>query len=125
MEIADSDVVVAHRIGQKTTKKPRVMIAHCSPLLRQSVFQYTSNLKGVRNPLGDFYYVNQHLPEKYASHKKEIRAKIKKNKENNGKSDENKVEIRVKNNVLHLNNELQKKQVAVPTVADLFSNNRS
>ena len=47
MELDNTEVIVAHRSRGRRTVKPRLMIVRCTHSLRQRIFQFTKNLKGV------------------------------------------------------------------------------
>ena len=69
LELKDEEVEVAHRAGRIVIAKPRPMIVRCAFSLRDRIFNYTHNLKGVTNGSGDFYYVRSQLPEPLLSQK--------------------------------------------------------
>ena len=44
MEVAEEDIEVAHRMGNKITAKPKLMILRCRHELRKQIFSYTKHL---------------------------------------------------------------------------------
>ena len=120
MELCDDEVVSACRPGAKIGKKPCVVIVKCRSSLRQSL--YTQHLKGLWNPYNDFYYVNQHYPEEVAAERRELQYKLKKIRDKNKQLPVDKqVSASIKNGVLIVNNEPQRKMVSPPSVADIIS----
>ena len=90
--------------------------------LRTRIFQYTKNLKGIRNENGDFYYVNLQVPEDIAAEKKEMNAQVKLIKTKNlDLPDDQQIKYAFKNKRLYVNNELQKKAIQPPTATELFN----
>ena len=63
MTIKEGKILAAHRIGQKSSKKPQPMVVQCNQELRDRVFKFTHHLKGIQNEDGDSFYVNPQLLE--------------------------------------------------------------
>ena len=88
------------------------MVVRCGMDLRTRIFQYTKNLKGIRNENGDFYYVNLQVPEDIAAEKKEMNAQVKLIKTKNlDLPDDQQIKYAFKNKRLYVNNEMQKKAI--------------
>ena len=117
MEVKDKEVVVAHRLG-KPGLKPRTMVVRCAQGLRDTIFQYTKNLKDVKNEVGDYYYVSVQLPELLAAEKREREELIKKDKKQNAEvpdQDKHKrKEIVVKNKTVYVDKVPQKTHIFPP-----------
>ena len=89
IEIEDSDVLIAHRLGRKKLDaKSRVMVVKCSYDLRNKIFGYTKNLKDKKNESGDFYRVSSQLPKPLYTQAKEKREKLQEVKKLNATLDE-------------------------------------
>ena len=116
-----SEIMVAHRVGKSVAEQHRLMVARCIPNLKQRILQNVCNLKGVKNSLGQFYYVNKQFPEALMECDREIRQMIKdiKKKEEDIPTD-SKIKIEVRAGVLYLNNEPVKKKVKHPTTLQLY-----
>ena len=128
MDVLDDEVEVAHRLGIKEEGKIRDMIVRCHFKLRDRIFGYTKNLKGLTNTQRQPYYVRSQLPEPRATQKKEREFKIKEVKKQNAEIPENekekRVEIKVKGQMLYLNKVPQKQHITAPTVQDIFNIDR-
>ena len=122
-EIKDSDVKIAHRLGKKKEGvKPRSMVAKVSPELRHSIFMYTKNLKGQKNELKDYYYVDPQLPEEMSAKRCEVNYEIKKVKDQNlTLNDEQKLQYKVQDQELIVNGAPRKNPFSPPTAADILS----
>ena len=77
IQIKQKDILVAHRMGKKLSVKPHPMVIKCSIPLREIIFTYTKNLKGIKNSFGDNYVVRPQLPEPLATQRKERDEKLK------------------------------------------------
>ena len=62
-DLKDQEVVVAHRLGNKTTGQLRPIVVRCEYTLRNRVFDYVKNLKGIKNQEENYYSVRQLLAE--------------------------------------------------------------
>ena len=107
--------------NQLCVQQHRLMVIRCVPDLKQRILQNVCNFKGVRNSLGQLYYVNKQLPEALMERDREIRQTIRdiKKKEEEVPSD-SRTKIDVMAGVLYLNNEPVKKKVEHPTTMQLF-----
>ena len=125
MTVEDHEVEVAHRANGQIAIKPRNMIVRCKFSLRDRIFQFTKNLKDLKNENGDYYYVSKQLPEPLLTAKRELDQKMKEVKVANSQlSDEQKhkqVKVQIKGNMLYLDDIPQWKHVHPPTVRDIFS----
>ena len=97
----------------------------CSQALRDTVFKFTSNLKGITNTEGEFYYVSQQLPELLSSQKREkeerLRTIRKANKLIPEDEKERRVDVKIQNNTLYINKVPQKQHIYPPTVQDVLN----
>ena len=123
MEITQEDVRKVHRLGRKIPgKKPRSMVVQCSDKLRSNIFAYTKNLKGVKNSLKDYYYVDPQLPEQRAAEREEINYEIKKvKKHNEGKSDADCQKYEVRDQRLVVDGVTRHKKFLPPSVSDILN----
>ena len=125
MEVEDSEVLVAHRLGCKAAagSKPRQMVVRCVHSLRECIFNSTKNLKDVKNAKGDYYYVDKQLPEPLFTQRRERNLKIKEVRDHNKQeTDTTKHKtVVIHNNTLFINKIPQKQYVSPPTVADIFN----
>ena len=82
----ESEIFVAHRIGQRDSKnsKPRMMLVRCKYQLKERIMKNAKNLKDKTNEQGDYYYINKQLPDQLAEQKREIRKQIKTQQEAQG-----------------------------------------
>ena len=109
--VEPSEVLVAHRIGQKG-KKPRLMVVRCTEELKTRVLQNTKNLKDKKNSHGDSYYVNKQQPDKINEQQCEIRENIRHLKESEAHLPiDQRAKIEIRGGVLYTNKEPQKKQI--------------
>lgn len=114
----DEKIPVAHRLGPVTKGYHRPVVFECPPSLRARIFQNTGKLAGKS------YSVNQQLPDAIEEQKREIRQQIKnKQREEEGKDENNKSTFLVRNNKLYINGQLQRKKIIPPLPKDLFVNN--
>ena len=124
MGIEDNNILMAHRIGKKTTAKPCPMVVRCSQYLHDNVFAYTKNLKDLQNELGDYYFVKPQLPEPFATERRTREKKLKVIRKENAElppeQAKEKVEAEIKDKVLFINKVPQKTYVFPPTVQDIF-----
>ena len=76
MDLQDSEVLVAHRLGYKKTTRSCNIVVKCDQALWDRVFKYTKNLKDLKNPDGNFYKVSSQLPEPLHTERQERQDKI-------------------------------------------------
>ena len=109
MEIKDSDVLIAHRIGRKLTVKHHTMVVKCDYNLREKVFKHTKYLKDIKNDQNDYYRVSPQLPESMLTKVRERREAIIAAKNLNKTLNPSKqIKIEVKNGTLHLDGKAHK-----------------
>ena len=131
MQIEDSEVEVTHRMGVKSEAagKARPMVVRCVTALRQRIFNFTKNLKEVRNQAGDAYYIRPQLPESLQVKKKERDDRLRQIRQSNAQLSQNeqhkKIEAYVKNKTLYVNKVPQKQHIfpppPPPTVQEIFN----
>ena len=124
MEVKDEEVEVAHRIGgPPRNEKPRMMVVRCETSLRERIFNFTKNLKGKTNNLGDSYSVKSQLPEPLSSERNEREEKMRHIRKANSLIPEEekhrRVMVNIKNNTLYVNKVAQKQHFKPPTVFNL------
>ena len=107
MEVADTEVEVAHRIGKLVVgRKPRLMVVRCIFALKERVFEYTKNLKDLENDLGDYYSVKS--PEPLLSERNYQEERMRSIRKSNAAipedQKERKVPVAIKNKVLYIKN---------------------
>ena len=128
MTVSEDEVIVAHRIGSRTTRRSQPMLVRCGQELRDQIFKFTHNLKGIKNKEADYYYVNQQLLEPRATEKRERDEKLRSIRKANEQIPEEqkhkRVSAHIKNNMLYVNNIPQKKHIYPPTVQDVFNCDR-
>ena len=82
------------------------------------IFQFTKNLKGLKNELDQYFFVDLQLPEPLKSEKIDREQKLRKiKKENDEIPEENKVnrkEVKIKNKTLYVNSVPQRPYVYPP-----------
>ena len=90
------------------------------------MFQFTKNLKGIKNDEGDYFFVNQQLPEPLLMAKKECETELKQLKLDNEKIEnkENQVKTEIKNKILYVDKVPQKTHIHYPMVGDIFNVSR-
>ena len=72
--------------------------------LRQRIFNYTHHLRGLKNGVNGFYFINQNYPERYQAEYREVLDKAKKIKRKNKQLiDNQKVKVAIKNRTLCVN----------------------
>ena len=124
MEIKEEEIIVAHRMGKKISAKPRTMVVRCDQGLRNRIFNYTKNLKDLKNDSDDPYFNNPQLPEPLASEKRQGDDRLWSIRRQNAKIPEEQKDTRVKaeihNRVLYVNNVPQITHIHPPTVQDIF-----
>ena len=120
MEVKDKEVLVAHCMGKFNVNgaKPRAIVVRCVQKLRDTIFQYTKNLKDVRNDLGDVYYVNVQLPEALAVQKRQCEDKFWQiRSQNEAQTDQSKkVQVQIKNCTLYID-KVPQLQFVFPTLS--------
>ena len=122
MEIYDDEVITAYRLGAKVGKRYRPIIDWLKSSHRSRIFNYTQHLRGLKNDLNEFYYVNQQLPEQYAAEKKEIQHQLKKIKDKNKTLPaDQQINAKIKNGTLLIDNVPQSKAVKVPPLSEVMS----
>ena len=90
--------------------------------MRDKVFNCTQHLKGIKNELVDYYYVNQQYRDEHAAIRKEIQQKVKKIKEENLSLPKDKqIHFKVSNKQLLINGNPQVKQVIPPIVCEILN----
>ena len=124
MDIGLNSIIEAHRLGKKTSAKPHPLIIRCRHELRQTIFNYTKNLKGFTNSLGDPYIVKPQLPEPLATQKKECEEHLKSIRKANDmvpeEQKDRKVMAEIRNKTLYINNVPQVTHIHPPTIRDMF-----
>ena len=124
MEMADSEIIVAHRLGPLgRTSKPRSMVVKCKRSLRSRIFDFTKNLKDLKNENGDFYQVSPQLPEPILTKRRETRETVMEMKKKNDQLADptKKVNVEFKNGILHLNGKPERKYITPPSVTDVLN----
>ena len=125
MTVEEDDVVVAHRIDKNDGTKPRTMVVRCTQKLRDRIFDYTKNLKDVKNSNGDYYNVKPQLPEPLLSEKICREEQLKAIRKANDLLPEDqmhkKVSAYIKNRTLYINKIPQRQHVQAPSVQDIFN----
>ena len=122
-DIQQEEILTAHRQGIKIPGKLRQMIVRCAPALKDKVFNFTKNLKGVTNSAGNPYYIERQLPEPLFTQRKELQQRIAEVRKTNQqvKEEAQKVKIEVKRRTLILDGIPQRQHVPPPMVVDLFN----
>ena len=87
--------------------------------LRQRIFNYTHHLRGLKNDVNEFYFINQHYPERYQAEYREVLDKAKIKRKNKRLPDNQKVKVAIKRN-LCVNVIPQKNPIHPPTVKELM-----
>ena len=125
MTVEAEEIIVAHRIGTKTGTRTRPMVVRCQHKLRERVFQYMKNLKGVTNENDLPYSVKSQLPEPLHSQRRDREDKMRAIKKSNNsipeEHKEKRLTVQIKNKTLFVNNVAQKQHIFPPTVQDLFN----
>ena len=128
MELEDDEVEIAHRIGKKTSTKPRQMVVRCKQSLRNRIFQYTKNLKDLKNANGDYMSFKPQLPEPLLSERIEREEKLRAIRKANASIPEDQqhkaVKVHIKNKTLYVNDVPDKVHVHPPTVREIFNTDR-
>ena len=123
MPTDDHKVMVAHRLGQKSVGKLQPMVVKCKFQLRNIIFEFIKNLKGIKNDDGDFYYINPQCPEPIATKFKETQEEYRKIKViNAAQSDESKkIKAEIKRGTLIVNGKPMKQHIFPPTMKDILN----
>ena len=126
MTVEDNEIKVAHRLGgPPKSDKPRLMVIRCGLGLRNRIFTFTKNLKGITNAQGDYYMVRPQLPEPLHSEKMDREDQLRSIKKANEAIPEDQKERRtavsIKNRVLYVNKIPQKQHIKAPTVQEMFN----
>ena len=122
IEAGSQQILVAHRIGEKTSSRDRPMVVRCHPKLRQKVLNKKKTLNKKTNSKGRPYYVNQQVPEALVAQQKELTYNIGKIKRANSKKAEQlRDTFKVKQGKLVVNGEPFEKVVKTPKVSELFA----
>ena len=97
----------------------------CAHTLRKRIFQYTKNLKDVKNSNDQFYFIKPQLPEPYLSQKMERDERLREIRKSNAAIPEEqkhkRVVAEIKNRELVIDGVLQKTHVFPPTARELLS----
>ena len=125
IDVEESEILVAHRIGKywKDQKRPRIMVVRCIPELKDRILDNASNLKEKTNSKGDSYYINKQLPERIMEQNREIRQTIRDIKEREEKlpaRDKSKIEVH--NKVVYTDGKPVMKELLAPEPLELFPN---
>ena len=124
MEMENTEVQVAHRLGPKTGRT-RQMVVRCSNKLRSKIFTHTKNLKGKKNQQNQSFFVDPQLPEEYAAERRQINYKIAKIRQyNEGKDKNAQATYQIRQRQLYVNNELIRKKVQPPTSSHICNLSR-
>ena len=130
MVVHEAEIEVAHRLGKRVlisskATKDRPIVVRCQQKLRDRVFEYTSNLKGLKNSKEEFYSVKPQLPEPLATQKKErdekLRSIRKANKLLTEEEQDKKVEAEIKDKTLFINKVPQKQHITPPSLRQVFN----
>ena len=121
IDVDESEIYVAHRIGQRYGKKPGTMIIRCQKPLKDRILQNARNLKDKTNQHNDPYYVNKQLPDQLAEQNREIRAEIRKQKEKDkGLKYNDRAKIEVKDKTVLIDGHPVKKHILPVQVYEHF-----
>lgn len=114
------DILVAHRLGGPGQTDP-MMIATLTSDVKDRVFKNIENIKGKKNPAGQFYFINQQRPEGLSEKHRVIRAKIKEIKAaNEHLPKDSKIKYSQKKEKLFIEGELYAPKVTAPEPVNLF-----
>ena len=91
--------------------------------LCERVFKFTSNVKDITNEDGNYYFIDQQLPEPLAPEKHEREQKMHEIKKTNAELPEGKhpTPVQIRNNTLFIDNKPQRKHITPPTVTEIFT----
>ena len=122
MEVAETEIVKAHRLGEKKTIRDRPIVVKVSEELKYKVFSNTKNLKGKKNDKNESFFVDAQLPEQVAASKRELTDKMARLKKYNAEqaNQADKINFKMVKSQLLINNEVQRKKVIPPKVEDLL-----
>ena len=72
------EIQMAYKLGGKDKEKRPLLIQLFDPSNQAIVYRHTKNLKGIWNVEGEYYFMNDYLPEKLSEeqHKKKEKIKI-------------------------------------------------
>ena len=125
MEVQNTEIEVAHRLGYSAGVKPRLMVVRCVHSLWEHIFKFTHNLKDLTNSQGDYYSVKSQLLEPLLSQKAEredrLRSIQKANKLIPEEEKEKCIPVYIKNKTLFVSKIPQKQYINPPTVQELFN----
>lgn len=121
IQVEQSELVLAHRIGAPRPGITRAMVVKVTTALKFRILANKNKLKDKTNRFGEFFFVNQQLPEAIMAQKRAVQYEIKHIKNfNEGKPKAQKKTFAVKNKQLFVNDELYEQQVTAPSPLDLF-----
>ena len=122
MEVDPKDMMVAHRLGQKRTIKPRTMIARCVYHLAEAIMENANKLKDKKNKEGDYYKVARQLPEPLYTQNQERRELIRETRKRNQTLDPAKqIKIEVKQGLVYLDGKPQRKFIRPSTMSEILT----
>ena len=97
------------------------MLAKCAPNLCAMILGNVKNLKGMKSHCGDFFFINEQLPDKLSEECSEAYEGLRMWKaQNDTLPKKQKVKVKVQKNRLYINNDLVKKQVVPPALDEQF-----
>ena len=105
---------------QRDQGRPRqIVCSFASKEDRQAVREAASKLKGIKNPNGDFYFINDQLPEAMEEGKRDLAARAYNVKER-AKAEGVEIKVQIRNSQLVVNNHVVNKKVHPPKLQDLL-----
>lgn len=119
--IAKEDIWKAHRVGRFIENKARPMVVKLAYHAKESVMENLGQLKGKKNKYEQVLFISEQIPEGISEIKKQVNSRVSSLKaENESKPKENRSTIRIVNDKILVDGQIDIPEVTTPQPADLF-----
>lgn len=121
VDLSESEIWKAHRMGPHHTDRVRPLVIKVTYRAKELIMENMSKLKNKKNSKNQSYFISEQIPEGIAETKKQTANRLKHlRNENDKKTSDKKQDIRVINDKIIIDGELDKPEVVPPIPMDLF-----
>lgn len=117
----ESDIRVAHRIGQPQEDRHRAMVVKCTLPLKSAIMESYKSYKEALNGQPCLYFVNEQYPDKIAEKRKEIRHFVwEQRRKEDHLPDNQKAKIKIQEDVVYVNKQPVNHKLGSVKIKDMF-----
>lgn len=130
IDVKSDEILKAHRMGavrkprrDETEPNPRPLVAKLDPKKKESIMNNVKKLAKKKGPNGKPLVISQQEPEAISEHKKQLRFRLKQAKQRYvvDRPRHQRVEVKIVNDQVYVNNTPQKLKVRVPSTEEVLT----